>query len=204
MRKGSHVQINEAVPKFVWVFWIHQEGFQIFGIESSNISLYWLSKIRYFWGLRIYEKLLRTLDTTSLKIIRNSDLWFLSPHLEITTLQKCLKLINISYYSFNFTHWHSRTICDMHGWNRVIYKWVISFRSLAPWWNRIVCRTIFDGIHTIICYRLDKLKPPSRLEPGMIPLFQKGGILSESHKLVPTSADDWFTKGYPCVTMSMW
>ena len=31
-------------------------------------------------------------------------------------------------------------------------------------------------------------------EPGTIRLFQKGGILLACYQLVPTSADDWFTK----------
>ena len=103
---------------------------------------------------RICEKWLQSLDTTSLKKFSNLDLWFLSPHLKILALQNCLKLIIVSYYSLIFTHWHLRTIRDMHDWNRVIYKWVISFRCPTLFYNRIVCRTIVDGIHTI-CYRLD-------------------------------------------------
>ena len=103
--KESHVQINETVPKIVWVFWTFQDLFNFFLTESSHVSLYWLSKIRYIWELRIYERLLRSWDTTSLKNVRNSDLWFLSLHLKIWTLQYCLKLIFISYYSVTFTHW---------------------------------------------------------------------------------------------------
>ena len=42
---------------------------------------------------------------------------------------------------------------------------------------------------------------PSRLAPGMICLFQKGGILSGCYLLFPTSADDWFNKGRQYVIM---
>ena len=62
------------------------------------------------------------------------------------------KVYAIRYCSFTFTQSHLRTIDDMHDWKRVIYKWVIWFRSLTPFWNRIVCRTIFDLIQIIICY----------------------------------------------------
>ena len=34
----------------------------------------------------------------------------------------------------------------------------------------------------------------SRLEPGTIHLFQKGGILPACYQLLPTTAADWFTK----------
>ena len=36
----------------------------------------------------------------------------------------------------------------------------------------------------------------SRFKLGTIHMFQKGGILSAFYQLVPTSADNWFTKGY--------
>ena len=34
-------------------------------------------------------------------------------------------------------------------------------------------------------------------------ISQKGGDLPARYQLVPTSADDWFIKGGPCVIMSM-
>ena len=43
----------------------------------------------------------------------------------------------------------------------------------------------------------------SRFEPGMIRLCQKGEDLPACYHLLPTSADDWFNKGGPCVIMSM-
>ena len=42
----------------------------------------------------------------------------------------------------------------------------------------------------------------------MICLFQKGEFLSACFRLVPTSVDDWFTKGRPCaiimITLPQW
>ena len=35
----------------------------------------------------------------------------------------------------------------------------------------------------------------SRFEPSMIRLFQKGGILPACYQLIPTIADNWFSKG---------
>ena len=40
-------------------------------------------------------------------------------------------------------------------------------------------------------------------EPDSIRLLQEGEDLTACYQLVPTSADDWFNKGGPCVIMSM-
>ena len=79
-------------------------------------------------------------------------------------IAKMLQFIFIRYYSLTFTHLHLRTIPDTHDWKWVIYKWVISFRYLTLFCNKIVCTTIVDWIHTIICYRLDKYKSIHKLE----------------------------------------
>ena len=47
------------------------------------------------------------------------------------------------------------------------------------------------------------VKGPSRFEPGLNCFFQKGGILSACYEFVSTSANDLFTKGLPCVIMSV-
>ena len=58
-------------------------------------------------------------------------------------------------------------------------------------------------ISCIIMFDIHLSSSSFKFKPGTIRLFQKGGILSECHELVSTSAADWFTKSHPCVIMSM-
>ena len=105
------------------------ETFFIFSALKSEMFLSTnRAKLDIFvtWHIR---KITPSKDTAGLENIRILGLWFLSPHLKLLMLQKCLKLISVGYYSLTFTIWHLRTIHDMHDWKRVIYRYLISFRE---------------------------------------------------------------------------
>ena len=87
-------------------------------------------------------------------------MWWKKSQVRISlNIAKMFKVANyklLLFYVYTVTFENNTWPYD---WNRVMYKWVISFRCLKPFCNRIVWRTIVDGIQTIICYRLDKYKP---------------------------------------------
>ena len=92
-----------------------------------------------------------------------------------------------------------RSMIYMYGMLYFLYQFIDQCPVCLP----RLCLHYSDWRHALSRLSLCLWSGRSGFAPGSIRLSQKGEILSLCYWLIPTSADDWFKKGRPCVIMSV-